>query len=118
MKFPSVAANFKEALSDKKMTQQELANRSGIGKSSISHYCNGSHCPDNLRAIKLASILEVSPLWLMGLSEAKDPEPDKDVMTFYRQYTQAPAEIQAAVRTLLKSAQPAPELPPKPEDKA
>ena len=76
MKYPIVSRNFLTALSDINMTQQELANISGIGKSSISHYCHGTHCPDNIRAIQLASILKVNPLWLMGLSETKEPVPE------------------------------------------
>lgn len=48
------------------MKPQELANASGVSKSSISQYINGSHKPSELTAKRLAKILGVNPLWLMG----------------------------------------------------
>lgn len=65
--YPLVARRLKEALEEKNMSAQELSNLSGIGKSSISHYVNGTHCPNNFTAIKLANILKVKPEWLMGI---------------------------------------------------
>ncbi|MBQ8559087.1 MAG: helix-turn-helix domain-containing protein [Tyzzerella sp.] len=48
------------------MKPQELANRSEVNKASISQYINGSHKPSNISAGKMASVLQVNPLWLMG----------------------------------------------------
>ena len=66
MKYEKTAKRLMKALSDKNMRAQELANITGIGKSSISQYVNGSHAPSNISAGKMAKALEVSPLWLMG----------------------------------------------------
>ena len=54
------------ALSNSNMKPQELADKSGIGKASISQYVNGSHAPGNIRAKKMGKVLNVNPLWLMG----------------------------------------------------
>lgn len=94
-KFPIVAERFREALSDAHMTQQELANQLGIGKSSISQYCNGTNCPLKDRAEVIGRILKVNPAWLMGFEAEKNNNaillmeqfkalPEKDQETFKR----------------------------------
>lgn len=54
------------ALSNMNMIPQALSNASGVNKSSISQYLNGSHSPSNISSEKMAKILNVNPLWLMG----------------------------------------------------
>lgn len=66
MKNDLTAKRLQLALSNTNMNQQELANKSGVGKSSISQYKNGSHVPNRDNAEKLASVLNVEKLWLMG----------------------------------------------------
>lgn len=70
-RYNEIARRFKEALEDAYMNAKELSDRSGVGKSSISHYVNGSHCPSNKTAGLLASVLKVNPAWLMDLSDEK-----------------------------------------------
>ena len=72
MRYELTARRLKEALSDMGMTQQELADKSGIGKSSISHYINGSNEPANKSAFEMARVLNVNPAWLMGLEVPKE----------------------------------------------
>ena len=114
MKYPVVAENFRIALAENNMTQQKLADVSGIGKSSISHYCNGSHCPDNLRAIQLAKLLKVNPLWLMGLSDNK--EEVSEISELNELFRNSPLDVQASVMTLLRAAQPHHEQTDLPEE--
>lgn len=66
MKNPITAKRLALALSNKNMIPQELANASGVSKASISQYLNGSHAPSNISSGKMAKILDVSPVWLMG----------------------------------------------------
>lgn len=66
MRFPEVSRRIVKALDNMEMSAQELSNLSGVGKSSISHYVNGSHCPSNIAAFKLGNVLNVAPEWLMG----------------------------------------------------
>ena len=78
MKNPETARRLQQALASKNMIPQELADKTGIGKASVSQYLNGQHKPSNISAGKMAEVLDVNPLWLMGFDvpmreEAKDP---------------------------------------------
>lgn len=66
MKNEITAKRLRLALSNKNMKPQELSDKSGVNKASVSQYINGSHKPSNISAGKMASILNVDPLWLMG----------------------------------------------------
>lgn len=55
-----------QALSNRNMRPQDLANASGVSKASISQYLNGAHAPSNLSSGKMGKVLNVDPLWLMG----------------------------------------------------
>ena len=66
MKYPEIARRFDYILTLRKMSAQELANKSGVGKSSISHYVNGSNEPSAKNAEPLAKVLHVNFKWLMG----------------------------------------------------
>ena len=66
MKNEITAKRLTLALSNANMKPQELADKSGVSKSSISQYVNGSHAPSNISSGKMAPILKVNPLWLMG----------------------------------------------------
>lgn len=61
-----VADRLKEALSLRKMTQAELADKSGINFSTISSYASGRFEPKRTPLMKLATALRVSPTWLAG----------------------------------------------------
>lgn len=66
MKHELTAKRLQTAMSNANITAQELSNKSGVAKSSISQYVNGSHKPSNISSGKMASVLNVNPLWLMG----------------------------------------------------
>lgn len=66
MKHELTAKRLQFAINNANISAQELANRSGVAKASISQYVNGSHKPSNISSGKMASVLDVSPLWLMG----------------------------------------------------
>ena len=66
MKFPETAMRIRKILDLRNMSAQQLADRSGVGKSSISHYVNGSNEPHNQNAGKMAAVLHCDPQWLMG----------------------------------------------------
>lgn len=67
MKYRETARRLLYAMASAGVNQQTLSNESGISKSSISHYVNGSHEPGNRAAYAMARVLAVDPLWLMGL---------------------------------------------------
>lgn len=66
MKNELTAKRLQKALSDANMKPQELADKSGVSKSSISQYVNGSHAPSNISSGKMGKVLDVEPMWLMG----------------------------------------------------
>lgn len=66
MKYKTTSKRLSESLHRANMKPQELANASGVSKASISQYINGSHKPSESTAKRLAKILGVNPLWLMG----------------------------------------------------
>lgn len=76
MKYEKTANRLKMAMSEADIkSQEELAEKSGVHKSSISQYINGSHSPSNLSSGKMGKVLNVNPLWLMGF----DVEMRKDI---------------------------------------
>lgn len=109
MRYEKTAYRLREALDENNMSQQELADKSKIGKASVSHYVNGSHEPGNKSAMQMAKVLGVTPAWLMGFDVPKYPDMFIDIEgpteaeELYKRYRNAIPEIQAAVDSLLKA---------------
>ena len=66
MKYEITSKRLRDAMAIRGISQQQLADSSQIGKSSISHYVNGTNEPGNKSAYKMAKVLNVNPAWLMG----------------------------------------------------
>jgi len=66
MKHPEIKKRFEQILSEKGISARELAEKSGVNETSISQYVNGHHIPSNVSSGKMAEVLGVDPLWLMG----------------------------------------------------
>ena len=60
------SANFRAAMRDKGMRQQDVSNQTGIDKSVISRYCTGSYLPKYQHLTKIADALGVDPEELTG----------------------------------------------------
>ena len=56
-----------EAMKAKGITQAELCKRTGIGKSAMSQYMSGNFNPKQTRTYLIATALNVSIPWLMGV---------------------------------------------------
>ena len=67
MKNEETARRLREALLKSGYSQQELADKAGISKVSVSQYINGTHVPGNKKAGLLAKVLGCDPMWLMGI---------------------------------------------------
>ena len=61
-----VSERIKKAMSMRGISAADLSAKSGVSGPSISQYVNAKHAPDNITAGKLAEVLKVSPIWLMG----------------------------------------------------
>lgn len=68
----SFASRLRDALSARNMTQAELAQKSGISKSSISRYLSGAWKGKQDSVYALAKALDVSESWLMGYDVPMD----------------------------------------------
>lgn len=110
MKYLKTASRLREILDERRMTQQELADKAQMNKSSVSHYMNGSNEPSSKSAFMMAKVLGVTPAWLMGFDVPKYPDkPIEDsgrelteAEELYKKYQEAIPEIRAAVDSLLK----------------
>lgn len=88
MKNELTAKRLQLAMTNNQIKAQELADRSGLNKASISQYINGTHAPSNISAGKMANILNVDPVWLMGFdvpmikegSDTKSLSSDEDML--------------------------------------
>jgi len=84
MKHEETARRLRSALTKSGLSQQELAEKSGVSKASISQYINGTHIPGNKKAGMIAEVLGCSPLWLMGF-DVEDNAPlreNKNIQRF------------------------------------
>lgn len=68
----------RELLTLRNMSAQELANRSGVSKGSISQYLNGIYTPTEPNAIKIAEALGVSADYIMGVEPSNNNSTDID----------------------------------------
>ena len=111
MKYEKTAMRIRQAMDRMGLSQQELADRCHIGKSSISHYVNGTNEPGNKTAYILAKALNVNPAWIMGFDvdmESADANSTFDTdlaLDLYKRYMEAAPNIRAAVAALLGEGQ-------------
>ena len=47
-------------------SRMEFCRRTGIGKSSVSQYMNGTNAPGNITASKIGDAFHLNPMWVMG----------------------------------------------------
>ena len=48
------------------ISQQDIANRTGLNKSTISNYCNGNRTPNQRNTAIISDAFQISPAWIMG----------------------------------------------------
>lgn len=65
-KIESCGKRIEQALTIRNMKQSELCKRASIPKSSLSLYLRGAYEPKQDRLYKMASVLHVNEIWLMG----------------------------------------------------
>lgn len=107
MKYPIVAEHINYILELRNMSQQDLSDLSNVGKSSISHYANGTYSPGNVTAAKLARTLVVNPLWLMGypvpMKMENPEEKSKEDVEVLESFSKLSKEDRSIVLDLIKS---------------
>lgn len=60
------AKRIRMALAERNLSQQDLADLSGVSKASISQYVHARNVPASNNAMAMSAILGVRPEWLMG----------------------------------------------------
>ena len=70
-----------EAMKFRDLNLTELAELSGLNKSSVSRYLNGKMVPRSTQIGKLATALGVSPTWILGSNVSMDGEEIKEIDT-------------------------------------
>ena len=81
MKHETTANRLRIALNMRGMSQQQLADASGVSKYTISHCINGRHAITNLTAPPMAKVLRVNPLWLMGFDVDMKEHAESETIT-------------------------------------
>ncbi len=55
-----------ELMSALNIKQNDIADKTGLNKSTISNYCNGNRIPNQTNLAIIADAFNISPAWLMG----------------------------------------------------
>lgn len=73
-----IAERMTEIISDRKMTQKDLASLSGVTESAISHYLKGDRIPRGATLIKIAKALNTTTDYLLSQDEKSGSQKDFD----------------------------------------
>jgi len=79
MNYGERIASLREKLS---MTQEDLSNKLGISRASLSHYENNRRAPDYETIVKIANLFHVSIDYLIGRTEDPHMVLDEEVREF------------------------------------
>lgn len=105
MKYPEIANRMTYILNLRGLKAQDLADKTGINKASISQYVNGSHCPSNYTATMMADVLRVDPIWLMGfevpMEKPEEKINDSEHLKKYREFINLYSQLSDEKRTLV-----------------
>lgn len=64
------------------ISQQDIANRTGLNKSTISNYCNGNRTPNQRNTAIISDAFQISPAWIMGYDvEMYAVDPNSSALT-------------------------------------
>ena len=106
-------SRFNEALSIRNMKPVELSEKAGISEATISQYRSGYAIPKIDKLVLLSNVLDVNPVWLMGLNVAMEidalpsdlSKSEEEAFKMYSQYENLPPEKKAAFQNYLKFLQ-------------
>lgn len=96
----TLGKRIKQAMESKHMTQKELAEKACITPVTISRYINDLRTPDAMTLKTICKALDVSPEWVLGISDEGKPEgvDDQNEKYFdYAKFLQANCSYEAAV---------------------
>lgn len=76
----NIANRIVELLSERNMTQKELAEAAGLTESAVSHYVKGDRVPRGANLIKMARALETTTDYLLNQDDNKNIQGDMKVV--------------------------------------
>lgn len=68
----TIGNRLNHAMQLKGLTQTDIINKTGITKGALSSYLSGRYEPKKNNIYKLAKVLDVNPVWLMGYDVSKE----------------------------------------------
>ena len=71
-KMKSTGERIKALLNEKKMTQRQLAELSGVTESAISHYIKGDRIPSGVASVNIACALSTTVNYISGKDDLLD----------------------------------------------
>ena len=95
----TLGKRIKQAMESKHMTQKELAEKAYTTQVTISRYINDLRTPDAMTLKTICKALDVSPEWVLGISDEGKPEgvdDQKQTGFDYVKFLQANCSYEAA----------------------
>lgn len=74
--YDKVSQRLREKMNENNIKAIELAEKTGLSRSSISQYVNGVHVPNTTAAYKIAEVLHCNPVYLMGFDVNPNANPE------------------------------------------
>ena len=111
-KIESCGKRLEQAMTIRRMKQSELCKQADIPKSSLSLYLRGAYEPKQDRLYKMANVLHVSEVWLMGYDvpmERQKSIPDEKTLTEAEKilldlFRRVPEDTQQLVLQMIRAA--------------
>lgn len=76
MEHDSIKNRLNKAMAIRNIKPAELSRKTGISKSSLSEYTNGTHEPKRATIFMLSEALNISPVWLLGFDVPMEKHSD------------------------------------------
>lgn len=96
----TLGKRIKQAMESKHMTQKELAEKAYSTQATISRYIKDLRTPDAMTLKTICNALDVSPEWVLGISDEGKPEgveDQKEKCFDYVKFLQANCRYEAAM---------------------
>lgn len=76
-----IGKRIKEAMKKQNLKQSDIVKKTGINKGALSSYISGKYEPKHTTIYKLASVLNVTPAWIMGYNPTENT-PTQNIILF------------------------------------